>query len=78
MKISKINTRRAELSMKDLKKSIESDINKAVRDVNFQQSQRESMLLSVQVNERKLEKELEKYKNNMSTSYMVLFNIKRI
>jgi outer membrane protein len=69
---SKINIRRAELALDDLQQSIKYEIFESIRNVEFQQSQIKSMALSVEVNRQKLDQVLEQYRNNMSTSYMVL------
>ncbi|MBN1293282.1 MAG: TolC family protein [Candidatus Latescibacteria bacterium] len=69
---SKINMKRAQLSLEDITQQIMAEIGEAARNLEVNRKKIESMSLSVDINERKLDQETERYRNNMSTSYMVL------
>ena len=69
---STINVKRAQLSLDNVARQIKNEINEAARNLEVSRKKIESMSLSVEINTRKLEQETERYRNNMSTSYLVL------
>lgn len=69
---STIEVQKARLALRDLEQSISVEIHEAIRDVEVQRSKIDAMTMSIEVNQRKLDKEMERYRRNMSTSYLVL------
>ncbi|MBT4485262.1 MAG: TolC family protein [Candidatus Latescibacteria bacterium] len=69
---SKIDVKRSQLSVEDLEQRISTEIQTAIRNVEVNREKVDVMTLSVEINELKLEKEEERYRNNLSTSFFVL------
>ncbi len=67
-----IDRRRAELSLKDLEQTIAVELRSAARNIASTRERIEVARTEVEVNDRKLRTEEERYRNHLSTSYYVL------
>jgi outer membrane protein TolC len=67
-----VDFKRAELALEDMKSQIFAEIRSSIRNVTISRERIDVARLSVEVNELKLKKEEERYRNNLSTSYYVL------
>ena len=70
--IKEINIKRAKIDIEDIKASIMSDIRNSRRNVILNKEKMEVARLALEVNENKLKKEEEKFRNKLSSSYYVL------
>lgn len=68
----RIDRRRAELSLKDLEQTIAVELRTATRNIASTRERIEVARMEVEVNERKLRMEEERFRNHLSTSYFVL------
>ncbi len=69
---SMINLNKTRLSMEDLEMSIQTDLRAAIRNVKVNRQKIDEMALEVEVNRQKLDQEVERFRNHLSTSYLVL------
>ncbi len=67
-----IDVRRSELRIDELESQIRTDIRTAIRDIDQAQEQIDAAVLTVQVNELKLNIEQERLNNQLSSSYYIL------
>jgi outer membrane protein TolC len=67
-----IDIKRAQLSLDELENQILTDIRTSIRKVEINREKVDVAALSVEVNEMKLKKEEELFRNQLSTSYFVL------
>lgn len=63
---------KARIAVKNLEQGIAAELRSAIRDVETERSRIDAMTLAIEVNQQKLNKEMERYRRNMSTSYLVL------
>lgn len=68
----KIDMKRNKLRLDDLKNTIVSEIRSSIGKVQLNREKVDVATLSVEVNELKLKKEEERFRNHLSTSYLVL------
>jgi outer membrane protein TolC len=69
---SKIEAKRAELSLRDMESQIRNDIRASIRNVEIARDQIDAAKLTVELNELKLRMEEERFRNKLSSSYYVL------
>lgn len=69
---SEIELKRAQLNLEALKNNILTDIRSATNTVETNRKRIDVAKLAVEANELKLKKEEEKFRNHLSTSYLVL------
>ncbi|MHB9027234.1 MAG: TolC family protein [Candidatus Latescibacterota bacterium] len=69
---SAIELRRSQLTVKDLEESIRTDLRTAIRNVRVNREKIREMEVEVELNRQKLAQEEERYRNGLTTSYMVL------
>lgn len=69
---SMINLKKTRLGMEDLELSILTDLRAAIRNVRVNRQKIDEMALEVEVNRQKLNQEEERFRNHLSTSYLVL------
>ncbi|MFC1693455.1 TolC family protein, partial [Candidatus Latescibacterota bacterium] len=67
-----IDVRRTLLTIEDIEHQIKTEIRTAIRNIRFLRERIDDAALSVEVNELKLRKEEERFRNQLSTSYYVL------
>jgi len=68
----KIDIRRTRLDMKSLENSILTEIRNSIGRVEVNKEKLAVATLSIEVNELKLRQEVERFRNHLSTSYLVL------
>ncbi len=68
----KIDIKRAQLILEDIKNQIIIDIRSSIRNITISREQVDVAELSVEVNELRLKEEEERFRNKLSSSYFVL------
>ena len=68
----KVDMKRNQLRLDDIKNTIVTDIRSSIGKVSMNREKVDVAALSVEVNELKLKKEEERFRNHLSTSYLVL------
>jgi len=68
----KIDMKRNQLRLDDIKNTIVTDIRSSIGKVSMNREKLDVAALSVEVNELKLKKEEERFRNHLSSSYLVL------
>jgi outer membrane protein TolC len=69
---SAIDLRRSRLSLENLEESIRTELRTAIRDVRMNREKIREMEVEVELNRRLLAQEEERYRNGLTTGYMVL------